>query len=240
MKQNFQVIKALRNTPLFIFGDHASRYIPEKYNNLGLQVEDLDRHIAWDIGTETVVRELCEAFGCSGQIAGVSRLVIDLNRHLTSPSLIPIKSDGTTIKRNMYLSELERKERIDNFYRPYHEGINGSLDKLEKPLVISIHSFTKKPKLGHLRTVDIGLLVKHDEQTAKRFQTQLNLHGAHLSLGINEPYSAYDLNHTIDVNVAPRSLRHLAIEIRQDHVDTDNKAILMANILANCIKPIMS
>ena len=239
MKQNFQAIEALRNTPLFIFGDHASRYIPEKYCNLGLPNEDLDRHIAWDIGTETVVKELCKTFGCSGQIAEVSRLVIDLNRHLTSPSLIPIKSDGTVIKRNMDLSELERKERIDNFYKPYHAGINDSLGKLENPLVISIHSFTKKPRLGHLRTVDMGLLVKHDEQTAKRFQNQLSLYGAHLNLGINEPYSAYDLNHTIDENVSPRSLRHLAIEIRQDHVDTNDKAVMMAGILAKCIKPII-
>jgi predicted N-formylglutamate amidohydrolase len=148
-------------------------------------------------------------------------------------------SDGTTIKRNIDLSELERKERIDNFYKPYHAGINDSLGKLKNPLVISIHSFTKKPRLGHLRTLDMGLLVKHDEQTAKRFQNQLSLHGAHLILGINEPYSAHDLNHTIDENVAPRSLRHLAIEIRQDHVDTNDKAVMMAGILANCIKPII-
>lgn len=239
MKQKFQVIKALRNTPLFIFGDHASRYIPERYGKLGLQDEDLCRHIAWDIGTEVIVRELCKIFECSGQIASVSRLVIDLNRALSSPSLIPIVSDGTTIKRNIDLSELERKERIDNFYKPYHAGINDSLDKLENPLVISIHSFTKKPRLGCFRTVDMGLLVKHDEKTAKRFQTQLSLYGAHLNLGINEPYSAHDLNHTIDENVAPRSLRHLAIEIRQDHVDTDDKAVMMAGILANCIKPII-
>ena len=239
MKQKFQVIKALQNTPLFIFGDHASRYIPEKYGNLGLKDEDLCRHIAWDIGTEVIVRELCKIFKCSGQIASVSRLLIDLNRALSSPGLIPNKSDGTTIKKNIDLSELERKERIDNFYKPYHAGINDSLDKLENPLVISIHSFTKKPRLGCFRTVDMGLLVKHDEQTAKRFQNQLSLYGAHLNLGINEPYSAHDLNHTIDENVAPRSLRHLAIEIRQDHVDTDDKAVMMAGILANCIKPII-
>ena len=101
------------------------------------------------------------------------------------------------------------------------------------------HSFTKKPKLGPFRIVDMGLLVKHDEQTAKGFQNQLSLYGAHLNLGINEPYSAHDLNHTIDENVAPRSLRHLAIEIRQDHVDTNDKAVMMAGILSNCIKPII-
>ena len=170
MKQKFQVIKALQNTPLFIFGDHASRYIPEKYGNLGLQDEDLCRHIAWDIGTEVIVRELCKIFKCSGQIASVSRLVIDLNRALSSPGLIPIESDGTTIKRNMDLSELERKERIDNFYKPYHAGINDSLDKLENPLVISIHSFTKKPKLGYSELLIWGCLLNMMSHQLKDFK----------------------------------------------------------------------
>jgi len=36
-------------------------------------------------------------------------------------------------------------------------------------LIVSVHSFTPKPDLGEKRTLDIGLLVKHDETTAQAF-----------------------------------------------------------------------
>jgi len=160
-------IKATKDTPLFIFGDHASKYIPEEYDNLGLHGDDLTRHIAWDIGTETIVRHLCEYFGCGGQVAGVSRLVIDLNRDLDMPGLIPVVSDGTLIPGNEKLSDTERQDRIERFYNPYHAAIGTQLDELDDPLAISIHSFTAKPDLGDYRLLDIGLLVKHDEDSAE-------------------------------------------------------------------------
>jgi len=50
-------IKATKDTPFFVFGDHASKHIPAEYNNLGLSGDDLTRHIAWDIGTETISPE---------------------------------------------------------------------------------------------------------------------------------------------------------------------------------------
>ena len=53
MSEAYHSIAATKNVPLFIFGDHASKHIPEEYNNLGLSGDDLTRHIAWDIGTET-------------------------------------------------------------------------------------------------------------------------------------------------------------------------------------------
>lgn len=237
MSKAFHSIEAVRDTPLFIFGDHASRYIPEAYDNLGLSGADLTRHIAWDIGTETILRYLCEHFGCAGQLAGVSRLVIDLNRSLDMKGLIPEESDGTVVQGNRDLSKAQRQDRIDRFYHPYHAGLNRTLDKLSDPLVISVHSFTPKPNLGEARLVDIGLLVKHDVETAEQFREML----AHsFTVGMNEPYSAYDLNHTVDANVAPRGLRHLAIEIRQDHIDTDEKACEMAQLLAEHLEPLIN
>jgi len=57
---------------------------------------------------------------------------------------------------------------------------------------------------------------------------------------MNEPYSAYNLNHTVDANVAPRGLRHLAIEIRQDHIDTAEKARDIAQVLAGRLEPLVN
>lgn len=229
----FHLIPTMRDASLFIFGDHASRHIPADYQDLGLSGDDLTRHIAWDIGTETVIRELCTHFGCAGQIAGVSRLVIDLNRAPDMPGLIPVMSDGTLIPGNEDLSDIARQNRIDRFYAPYHQQLNTQMDAQMKvsgsPFVISVHSFTPHPQMGARRETDIGLLTKHDFPTAERFQQSLN---GPLRVDINEPYSAYDLNYTIDANVSGRGLRHLAIEIRQDHIATDKDARDMAQRLA--------
>ena len=236
---NYHTIPAAKNTPLFIFGDHASKHIPKELGNLGLSGDDLSRHIAWDIGTEAVIRYLCDHFSCGGLLAGVSRLVIDLNRDVSMDTLIPSQSDGTPVPGNQNLPLATRQSRIDQFYTPYHKAIGQSLDKLADPLVISIHSFTAKPNMGDYRLLDIGLLVKHDEDSAAQLRQMFMQLGRAFTIGMNEPYSAHDLNHTIDFNVVPRGLRHLAIEIRQDHIDTDAKARDIADVLAGRLAPIV-
>jgi len=135
-------IPATRDVPLFVFGDHASSHIPAGYDNLGLSGEDLTRHIAWDIGTETVVRTLCAEFGCAGQVAGVSRLLIDFNRVLTMTTLIPATSDQTVIPGNQHIDHKERQRRIDTYYTPYHDNIGQALEAMGFGMGISIHSFT--------------------------------------------------------------------------------------------------
>ena len=102
-----------------------------------------------------------------------------------------------------------------------------------------MHSFTPKPDLGEPRSVDIGLLVKHDESTAQDFKDALYRLAPKLSVGINEPYSAYDLNHTVDFHIAPRALPHLAIEIRQDHIHHDEGIARFAKLIGNALKQIM-
>ena len=240
MTEAFHIIKAARDTPVFIFGDHASKHIPDEFDNLGLNGDDLTRHIAWDIGSQTVIEHLCEHFGCAAQLAGVSRLVIDINRDPSAKGLIPEESDGTIIPGNANLSKAERQYRMDRFYTPYHDALGQTLDTLSNPFVLSIHSFTPKPDLGEQRPTDIGLLVKHDEESAKRFGEICQQQNCHFTLGMNKPYSAYDLNYTVDEHVGPRGLRHLAIEIRQDHINTDNKARTMAGLLADRLDPFIN
>jgi len=244
MQQAFHIIPATRDIPVFIFGDHASNHIPSQYDNLGLSGDDLTRHIAWDIGTETVIRELCRHFGCAGQVAGVSRLVIDLNREPDRDTLIPLESDGTLVIGNQNLSAEERADRVAQYYAPYHGAIQEKLNQMEEvkamadPLILSIHSFTPQVRGQAPRPVEIGLLVRHDEETAAAFKTVMDA-AYDYDVQINEPYSAYDLNYTVDHHLAPRGLRHLAIELRQDHVGTDDKARHVAAQLAAVIKPLL-
>lgn len=239
MEHPFHSIAATRDISLFVFGDHASRHIPESLNNLGLSGDDLTRHIAWDIGTDVIVRHLCEHFGCAGQLAKTSRLVIDLNRDTEMLSSIPVDSDGTIIPGNQNLTQAERKSRIEAYHTPYHSALSAALESYDDPLVISMHSFTPKPDLGDERRVDIGLLVKHDEVSAEALRQQFDRSDEDFIVGINEPYSAHILNYTIDTAVTGRGLRHLAIEVNQRHIDTDAKALSMAKILAKQLEPIV-
>lgn len=238
MSAAYHIIPKTAGLPLFIFGDHASNHIPSRYDNLGLSGEDLTRHIAWDIGSETVIRALCGQFGCAGQVAGVSRLVIDLNREPERDTLIPLISDGSVIPGNQNLTPKQRAQRVSQYYAPYHAALAAKLDSLQNPLVLSIHSFTPQVKGESPRPVDIGLLVRHDEPTAAAFKTGMDS-AYDYDVRVNEPYSAYDLNYTVDHHLAPRGLRHLAIEIRQDHIDMEAKARHVAGQLATVIKPLI-
>lgn len=240
MPEAFEHIPAQRDAPIFIFGDHASRHIPRKFKGLGLSGDDLTRHIAWDIGTDGVVRRLCAHFGGPGQLAGVSRLVIDVNRDAAMDSLIPEDSDGSLIPGNQNLTPAQRRERIAQFYDPYHAEISRQLDRLADPLVLSIHSFTPHPKNGEQRLTDIGLLVKHDVESAEQLRRGFARMERKFNVGINVPYSAYDLNHTMDVHVGPRGLRHLAIEIRQDLIDSEAGIADISNVLIERLEPLIN
>ena len=54
--------------------------------------------------------------------------------------------DGVAIPGNRSLSAAERQARIDTFFRPYHQAVEGRLRMLAArgpvPAVISLHSFT--------------------------------------------------------------------------------------------------
>ena len=43
---------------LLIIADHASNYIPKKYNNLGLKKKDIITHKAYDLGVKDLAIKL--------------------------------------------------------------------------------------------------------------------------------------------------------------------------------------
>lgn len=239
MSEPFHFITGNPESPLFLFGDHASKHIPPEFDNLGLSGSDLTRHIAWDIGSEGVIRGLAERFACSALIAGFSRLLIDANRDPQMKSLIPETSDGTFIPGNADLDAKARQDRIDTYYKPYHAALGQALDDLSPKFSVSVHSFTPEPDLGERRDLDLGLLVKHDVKSADIFIGHINRLAPDLSAAVNEPYSAYDLNYTVDVHLAPRGFAHLAIEIRQDHIGDQTGIAKWVKLIGDALKPMI-
>lgn len=227
------------NNAAFVFADHASNAVPDWVGDLGVASEDMERHIAWDVGTEWVTRELCEQLSCAGLICGFSRLVIDANREPDADDLIPLSTDGTAILGNAYLTIPQAQERKQRLYDAYHAALGAALDDRPDCLAISIHSFTPQLRDQPKRPTDIGLLVKVDSETPVAFIRNMADIAPELQVDVNEPYSGFDLNHTVDHNVVPRGLRHLAIELRQDHIGTKADATRMAERLARAIRPLI-
>ena len=91
-------------SPLVLVCDHASNFLPAQFGTLGLQKSDLERHIAWDPGAQPVALRMAEALDAVLVESCISRLVIDCNRPLDAPDLIPPLSETTAIPGNADLS----------------------------------------------------------------------------------------------------------------------------------------
>lgn len=223
----------------FIFCDHASNAVPDWIGDLGVSDADMNRHIAWDIGSEIVGRTLARELECGALICGFSRLVIDANRNPSAANLIPEVSDGTIIPANQNLSREAREERLVRLYNAYHDALGEALDQRPETFAISVHSFTPQLRGEPKRPTDVGLLTKADEASADAFVERMAEVAPHFQVDINLPYSAHELNFTVDHSVVCRGLRHLAIELRQDHISNRNDAEAMGKLLARAIRPLL-
>src|ERR1700680_2988230 len=141
-----RILRPHRSGRFVLFCDHASNYIPAELHDLGLPASELARHIAWDIGAAGVTEALSEIFDAPAILCNTSRLVIDCNRHLNAPDLIPEVSDGTVIPGNLHLSEAARATRLDRWFHPYHDAVESVFLEREtrgvQSIAISVHSMT--------------------------------------------------------------------------------------------------
>jgi predicted N-formylglutamate amidohydrolase len=238
----FEVFNPEKERPILLICDHASQTTPEAMSFMGLQKSDLDDHIAWDIGAAQVTRKLAEHLGARAVLANYSRLVIDANRQPGDPESIPSVSDGISIPKNDGLTEEDEIARANTFFWPYHQAISDSLAHLWRlglpPYLLSIHSFT--PTLnGSDRFWDVGVLWNRDFRLARPLLRILNAYEG-LKVGDNEPYSGLDMAYSIDLHAAAAGLPNVAIEIRQDHLETEEGIKHWSLILGDALEEILA
>ncbi len=206
---------------IVLFCDHASNHIPSELYELGLPPSELARHIAWDIGAVGVTEALSEIFDAPAILCDNSRLVIDCNRQLTRPDLIPEVSDGTVIFGNQNLSDAAKAARIEQYFQPYHDAVEAVFLEREAGAVasiaVSIHSMT--PALaGSERPWQVSLSSYADRRLTDPMLAALRRPGD-VIVGDNQPY---DLDPVMDYSTPfhaiRRGLLHLQIEIRQDEI----------------------
>jgi len=213
----FEVRRGSGAGPFVIVCDHASNFVPDELNCLGLTKEDLARHIAWDIGAAAVAGMLSERFDSPAVFCGVSRLVIDCNRHLDAEDLIPKVSDGTIVPGNCNLTDDDRAARINDYFQPYHEAIDVALNGREGAIFLSVHSMTECLK-GELRPWSVALSSFEDRSMVEPLLEELR-ELREFSVGDNQPYNLDPhVDYTTPHHALRRGLRHLQVEFRQDEI----------------------
>ena len=85
----YTIHRAQGVSPYLLLADHAGQQVPRALSGLGLPQAELDRHIGWDIGIAGTTRALAERLDAWAIEQTYSRLLIDCNRPLASPTLIP-------------------------------------------------------------------------------------------------------------------------------------------------------
>jgi predicted N-formylglutamate amidohydrolase len=219
----FRVTKPQGQSAFFLTCDHASARVPRKLGSLGVSAEDLQRHIAWDIGAAGVAVKLAELLDAFAILSGYSRLVIDCNRQPGIPESIVRMSEATRIPGNEKVTIEDAAAREQELFQPYHDRICTEMDTRrahQRPtILISVHSFTPRFH-GVPRPWHAGVLYNRDARLATELLQRLRAE-ENLVIGDNEPYAVGDsTDYTIPVHGERRGLPHVGIELRQDLVAT--------------------
>lgn len=212
-------VNATGRSPLLLVCEHATNHIPACYQGLGLSPEDLDRHIAWDIGAAALTRRLAAMLDAPAFLGTYSRLLIDLNRPLGIPGSIPARSEATIIPGNEALDGQERDRRRDRIFAPFQQAITTFIDRRIDAglptILIAVHSFTPV-FLGVARPWHAGVLFGNAKALGHRLVARLAEDSA-LSVAANQPYTvSRQEDYAILVHGDDRHIPAVLIEIRND------------------------
>lgn len=208
--------------PVVLICEHASRFIPDSFDALGLSPQDQARHIAWDIGALGLADELSEMLDAPLVHATYSRLLLDLNRPIDAPDSIVETSEGTPIPGNIGIDRSQRELRQRQIYAPFHAELDALVDRrIASGLptcVVSIHSFTPRYH-GVDRPWHVGVISRNDRSLADALLAALRAEPG-LCVGDNLPYGPQDgVYHSLERHGEARGLRGAMIEVRNDLLD---------------------
>jgi predicted N-formylglutamate amidohydrolase len=221
-----------RAAAILLTCEHAGQLIPRLLGDLGLGAQDLRRHIAYDIGASGLSVFLSQALGAPLIAQRYSRLVIDCNRPLDAPDLIPAVSDGTAIPGNTGLTVAERQARYDEIHVPLHRAIAGQILRQKPRALIAVHSFN--PTLGpEVRHMEVGLLFNRDPQLATALRHEIAKAIDIELVTLNRPYAVDDASdETIPRHGEANLLPSVLLEIRNDLIATAADQRKWADMLA--------
>jgi predicted N-formylglutamate amidohydrolase len=241
-EDSHEIIGGSTETGLVLLCDHATARIPADYAELGLCQQQLSRHIAFDIGAETVTRTLAAQLDAPAVMSRFSRLLIDPNRGEDDPTLVMRIADGAIVPGNATIGPDEIQRRIARFYRPYDQAIRATLAAVAQtgkpPIIVSMHSFTPEMQ-GVKRPWDITVIWDFDPRLNRTLLDALAAE-RDLAVGENEPYQGGYLGDTIDRHCLGAGYAHALVEIRQDLIGETSAAQAWGKRLADLLRPLIS
>ncbi|MCB2127482.1 MAG: N-formylglutamate amidohydrolase [Rhodobacteraceae bacterium] len=230
----FHIVGSDRNSRWLVTCDHATNRVPPCVGggSLGIAPEDMDRHIAYDIGAAGVTLRLAERLDSPAILSDFSRLVIDPNRGEDDPTLVMKLYDSTIIPANRTVDMAETERRLNKFHRPYHEALEALASRRTDTVICAIHSFTPRLVGRADRPWQIGILYSH-------VGPELGLHvldhlraEQNLTVGENEPYGGHLDGDSIDRHALKSGRPNVLVEIRHDLIRTEDGQIAWADRLA--------
>ncbi len=205
--------KTEKTIDLVLACEHASKRVPPRYRALFQgRGRTLDSHRGWDPGAFELARELARALDAPLFRGVVTRLLVDLNRSLPSPTLFS--------EFSLQLSERERLALLARYWEPYRSAVRRCVEKSlagrARVLHLSVHSFTPRLR-GEVRHTDVGVLFDPAYRAEARFARKLSdalrreLPG--LAIDLNRPYSGTTDGLTTTLRQALPKTRYLGIEL---------------------------
>ena len=219
--------------------EHAGNLLPLSLQDRGITSEHLQEHYAWDIGVRLLTEIISDRLMVPTIFGTYSRLVVDLNRKITSSDYMKaVEKDGHIVfSPNVDVSVQECTARTQALYVPYHERLRSMIDVActhhSDPVIVSIHSYTPVYK-GFVRPWEIGVLWHARDDIAKPLIDSFTQEG--FCVGDNEPYALPALledmitEHTID-----RGLAGAVFEARNDLLQDERHCQRIADILCKTL-----
>lgn len=200
--------------PLLLTCEHGGAELPAPWAWPEADRRLVGTHWSTDLGAADFTREFAADLGVAGVISRFTRLLIDPNRELESPTLFRSEAEGAPIWLNAHISSEEREERIRRFYRPYHQAVAHWTRTTPKAPILSIHSFTPLYE-GQPRTVEVGVLFDIHERAAERMAAVFAAAGFQTAL--NEPWSGKaGLMYSAATHAEANGRPAIEMEFRQD------------------------
>lgn len=208
-----EIVAGSKSAPLMLTCEHASLRLPEPWRWPEADLPLVGTHWSFDLGAEDLTREMAAASGATAILSRFTRLLVDPNRPLDSPTLFRDVADGNPVALNQHIDDDDRGHRIA-YYDAYHRAL-ADLATQAPPLLLSIHTFTPVYE-GQRRQVDLGILFDSAEEEARQVLEALLDTG--LQVELNQPWSGRNgLMYSVESHATRNSRRALEIELRQDH-----------------------
>lgn len=172
----------------------------------------LHSHRGHDPGALLVAGMLAEHWGVPLIASTVTRLLVDLNRSESSPTLMS--------EFSREVSATEREKILRTYYRPYRkrvfDRIEDAIRQHQRVVHLSIHSFAARFR-GRTRTLDLGVLFDPERELERSFCdawiSALRDRDPRRRVLANEPYAGTDDGLTTTCRERYRPAEYLGIEI---------------------------